>query len=214
METYSFYLRSPFTMIINGPTGSGKSTFIKRLLDNPSRFIQPPPERILYYYGAWQPLFNEMKGVTFERQLPSSFEEVLDGRPTLIILDDLMDDVSKSDEVARLFTKGSHHLNASIILLTQNYFVKGPQSRTLSINSHYNLFFKSPRDSLSISTLARQMMGSNAKTLQKIFQDATKDPYSYLFLDFRQETPDKFRILSNILREKGDFITVYSLTQD
>ena len=29
--------------------------------------IHPPPDRLLYCYGEWQPMFQEMKGVEFVR---------------------------------------------------------------------------------------------------------------------------------------------------
>ena len=41
--------------------------------------------------------------------------------PTLIALDDLMDSVY-STKVSQLFSKGSHHRNISLFLITQNLF--------------------------------------------------------------------------------------------
>jgi len=46
------------------------------------------------------------------------------GRPCLIILEDLLND-AYSKEVYDLFTKGSHHRNISVILITQNLFHEG-----------------------------------------------------------------------------------------
>ena len=34
MESYSFYLKHPFTMLIAGPTGSGKTMWVKKLIDS------------------------------------------------------------------------------------------------------------------------------------------------------------------------------------
>ena len=65
--------------------------------------------------------------------------------PTLIVLDDLMDS-AYSAKVSELFTKGSHHLNISLVLITQNVFHQGPSTRDISLNSKYIVVFKNPRD--------------------------------------------------------------------
>ena len=44
----------PFTCIVAGPTGCGKTTFVARLLRNASAMIDPPPERVTWYYSEWQ----------------------------------------------------------------------------------------------------------------------------------------------------------------
>ena len=41
-------------------------------------------------------------------------------RNNFIIIDDLMHEADK--KIAKLFTQGSHHKNASVIFLTQNIF--------------------------------------------------------------------------------------------
>ncbi len=58
---------------------------------------------------------------------------------------------------------------------SQNLFPPGKQSRTITLNSHYMIVFKNPRDSLGISTLARQMYPNNTKYLLQSFPDATKN---------------------------------------
>ena len=83
--------------------------------------------------------------------------------------------------------------------LTQNLFPPGKLSRTISLNSHYMIVFKNPRDSLGISTLARQMYPHNTNFLLQSFQDATAKPYGYLLLDLHQLTPDNMRLRTNIL---------------
>jgi len=45
--------------------------------------------------------------------------------PTLIVLDDLMDS-AYSEKLSEIFTKGSHHRNISLVLITQNLFHQGP----------------------------------------------------------------------------------------
>ena len=54
-----FKFQHPFTMIVAGPTMSGKSTWMKQLLL--SDLITPPPNRIIWLYKRWQPLYDELK---------------------------------------------------------------------------------------------------------------------------------------------------------
>jgi len=57
-------------------------------------------------------------------------------RPRLVILDDLLNDVY-SKQVCDLFTRGSHHRNISVILITQNLFHQCRNCRDISLNAHY-----------------------------------------------------------------------------
>ena len=112
----------PFTCIVAGPTGCGKTTFVARLLRNASEMIDPPPERVTWYYGEWQAAYKnlDIPNMRMEEGLPTSFDN--DGKRGLVVLDDLM---AETDErVANLFTKKSHHSNTSVIYLVQNLFSK------------------------------------------------------------------------------------------
>ena len=78
-------LQHPFTVVAAGPTGWGKSERVLRLVDNAMEMIEPPPNRIYYCYGEYQPIFNHYPQVTFHEGLPELGDEVFDGRqPTLI----------------------------------------------------------------------------------------------------------------------------------
>ena len=123
----SLPLRHPFTALLAGPTGCGKTRFVFKLVDNVSRMIDPPPSRIVYCYGEYQQLFREYSDVVFRQGLPDVTD--FDGsEPALLIIDDLMNEVD--DTVANIFTRGSHHRNVSVILLVQNLFHKNKHIRT------------------------------------------------------------------------------------
>ena len=66
----------PFTCIVAGPTGCGKTTFVARLLRNASAMIDPPPERVTWYYGEWQTAYEnlDIPNVRLEEGLPTSFD--------------------------------------------------------------------------------------------------------------------------------------------
>ena len=81
----------PFTCIVAGPTGCGKTTFVARLLRNASAMIDPPPERVTWYYGEWQTAYENLADIPnmrMEEGLPQSFDN--DGKRGLVVLDDLM----------------------------------------------------------------------------------------------------------------------------
>ena len=124
----------------------------------------------------------------------------------LLILDDLMDEASGDAEVSELFTKGSHHRNLSVVFITQNLFHQGKKMRTISLNAHYFVLFKNPRDAAQIRHLASQLFPGQTNYLVDAYKQATSRPHGYLLLDLTQSTPDNRRVLSDVLpHEEGYF---------
>ena len=185
--------KHPFTCIVAGPTGCGKSTFVTRLLRHASAMIDPPPEKITCCYGEWQEAYatTDLTHVRFEEGLPTAdmFEATT---RNLIVIDDLM--METDERVTTLFTKKSHHRNTSVLYLVQNLFPKNKESRTISLNTHYMVVFKNPRDATQMSHLARQMYPRRTKFALDAFKDATTVPYGYLLIDLKQDTPEDMRL--------------------
>jgi hypothetical protein len=48
-------------MVVAGPTMSGKFTWIKKVLILKDHIISRIPEKILWIYKRWQPLYDELK---------------------------------------------------------------------------------------------------------------------------------------------------------
>jgi len=107
-------------------------------------------------------------------------------------------DSAYSTKVSELFTKGSHHRNISVVLITQNLFHQGPSSRDISLNSRYIVVFKIPRYKTQIVHCARQVYPENVSSFHKTYLDACKDPHSYLFLDLAQSINDLLRFRTKI----------------
>lgn len=190
----------PFSMIISGPSGSGKTTFLQKLLENLEVMISEPIEKIVWCYAeraAIPSIQNE--NISFHKGIPHSIEN--NGNvPTLVVLDDLMNDVYNS-QISELFTKGSHHRNISVILVTQNLFHQGKHSRDISLNSKYLVVFKNPRDQLQFQYLAKQIYPENSKDLLKVYKQVTGTPHNYLLLDLTQTINDNLRFRSNIFEK-------------
>ena len=199
-ETYDLRLQAPFTMQVVGGTGSGKSYFTRSLIENASLLIHPPPERHIYAYGEWQPMFAEMKGVEFVKGINEELvsRENLNGKRTLLVIDDLSDEVSEK-LIGALFTKMSHHRNINVIFLVNNLFFRGLRNyRLISVNTNYFVIFRSSRDKSSITTLARQMWGRNYKLMEQAYDDAVKRDFGYLLIDLKPGTKKALRLRTNI----------------
>ena len=107
-----------------------------------------------------------------------------------------------------LFTKYVHHQNLSVLYIVQNIFNNAKNHRTLSLNANYIVLFKNPRDKAQVSHLARQMFPRKPKILQEAFDDATADPYSYLLMDFRQDTPENLRLRTKIFPGEAQIVYI------
>ena len=68
------------------------------------------------------------------------------GFPIILVLDDLMEQISKSVTCQDLVTKITHHCEMALFILTQNMFQKGPIFRYVSLNTHYFIIMKTKRD--------------------------------------------------------------------
>ena len=157
-----------------GLTGSGKFKWVLRLINHANEIIEPPPTKIWYCYGEFQPAFNNYPRVHFHEGLPELSDTIFDGlESTLIILDVLMSDTNQL--VANMFTKISYYRNVSAVYLTQNVFDKNKYARTISLNAHYLFLIKNPRDASQFATLAKQIYLSVSKFAIEAYKDATND---------------------------------------
>lgn len=126
-----------------------------------------------------------------------------DGKPRLMIIDDQILEANESKKACEIFLKYSHHLNLSIVLITQILFMKG-MLRSISLNAQYMFLLHSVRDTRIISTLGQQI--GNSKFLKECYDEAMKTRFSHLFLDLKVGSDDKFRVRANIF---DDLPTVF-----
>ena len=177
------------------------------LLDN-------KPDKIIYYYNHWQPLFIDMrdKGLVhkFVNGLPTQEElegESKPGKHTLIVIDDFMN--VASDHVSNIFTALSHHLSLSCVFISQNLFARNNKyMRDMSLSATHLVLFKNPRDQSQIVSLARQLSPGNARYIIDGFRDITKKPYSYVVFDLHQATPEELRVRSHIFPHEQPAVAI------
>ena len=69
-----FSFKHPFACMLAGPSQSGKSTLLAKILENTQNMITPPPNKIVYCYSRWSDGFNKLKLLTpridFQEGLP------------------------------------------------------------------------------------------------------------------------------------------------
>lgn len=189
--------KHPFTCIVAGPTSCGKSTFIDRFINERSFLINHQIHDVIYCKPTDLFVDQNINYTQIINGIPD-IEAFKDKRPRLLILDDMMREAD--EHVVDLFTKGSHHYNLSVIFIMQNLFNQGKGRRDISLNSHYIVCFKNPRDRQQILHLSKQVYPENPKFIQEAYNDATRIPYGYLLFDLTQSTPDKYRFRTSIFK--------------
>ena len=207
-ETAEFLgFRSPFSCLISGPSQSGKTQFVKKVLENHERLINKFVQlNVLWCYG----IENESTGQQINN--PTVFIKYIKGLPTennlkgynTVVVDDLLVETARSETMTNLFTRVVHHRNVNVFCLIQNIFFKSHVIRNLNLNSNYIVLFKNIRDRTQLMVFARQFNPQNVQLFIDAFSDATKKPYGYLLIDLHPQTVDEFRIRGDIfLTNKG-----------
>ena len=210
IDKMSLTFKHPFSCIVAGPSGSGKTILIRRILKNADLLISnlSYPINVLWAYGQHQPLYNvplnnPNVNVTYNEGLPNE-AEIKSFKPNIIVIDDLMQELAKSAQLEKLFTKWSHHEHVSVIFVTQNMFYNSAIMRTLSVNAHYLILMKNPRDRAMVINLAKQIYPYNNKFLVEAYMDATKPAYGYIKIDLTPDTPEHLRYQSRFTPEENN----------
>ena len=179
MQFSKFSIENSATIMIIGSTGSGKTYFVSRLIRERAKLFKQPIKRVVYCYEVYQKIFeplenqvNFVKGLISERVINSWNRE-----HTLLIIDDLMfGSFSKSDEelLVKLYGVLSHHLNVTVIFITQNAFNKSKYMRTISLNTHYIVLFANRRDGQQVRTLGRQLFSRDTNAFIDIYEETMR----------------------------------------
>jgi hypothetical protein len=173
----------------------GKTTFLKKVLQNQLKMFNLKFSKILWCYSETAAKPN-VEGVDFHRGVPKDIENSK-STPMLIVLDDLMSEAYNAT-VSDIFTKKSHHSNISVILVLQNIFHQGAHSRDISLNAKYVILFKNPRDRQQFNCLARQVFPENPKELIRVYNEVTQSAHSYFIIDLTQDINDLLRFRTDI----------------
>lgn len=209
----------PCNFIITGQTGAGKTELVKKMLFHIDKLFLPPPDRIIYVYTLYQPIFDEMERqlgskITFRNDIPTGeelkehYQETKES--SLVILDDKLSslDSSKSGKnLVELTTVIARHCKISLMFLLQNLYHNSSSAREIALNCQVNIIFRNDRSASQITRLASQIMPGNIPYFRHSYELATARPYGYLVIDLSPNIDKKFRLKSNII--PGDDLRIY-----
>ena len=68
------------------------------------------------------------------------------------------------------------------------------------------VIFDNLRDNSQLATIARQIRPDKMKFLMRAYKDATSSPHTYLMLDLKPDTEERFRVRSNIWKIHNMYI--------
>lgn len=202
-------LQHPFTMIVAGPTGSGKTWWVTQLISNYQSLTTFKPDRptnVLWCYGQWQSNYNNTIPNTninyYKGMISSNINSLIHGpKPDVIVVDDLMEEAVNDPKLSTLFTQVSHHENVSVIFIIQNLFVQGKKIRNITTNTQYYVLLKTKRDLRQVVQFGNQLMYGDSKSFKWAYLKATNNvPFSYLFCDMHpKQRHDEIRLRTWVL---------------
>lgn len=187
----SLKFKTPCTMCISGPSMSGKSEFIVRLITFREKLFDTSFDCIIYCEPEelalrHNPIFEKIKNVFPNVQLIVGLPDVaklhlnLDNRPKLLIIDDLMESFLQSDAMVKLLSIDVHHYNISTLYTLQNYFAPSRFGKTLSRNVNYRCLFYNRLDLTEVRTISIQISQRPRFLL---------DCFEFLKKEFQKEPP-------------------------
>ena len=182
-QLYSFMPNDTFRMLICGNSGSGKTNLLYHMLIEPLLYCDK-----IYLYAKnleqekYQNLMKEMNEASEEagyNVMEVSNDAIIpithlpyENNQKIIIFDDYVCEKNQR-EIVDYFIQGRHK-NCSVIYLSQSFY-KTPRDIRLNC-SHYCIYeFPSSRE--------RNMISSELGVDKEKFKKATKEPYSFLYVD-------------------------------
>lgn len=203
VSTNDLKLKTPFGMLISGPSQSGKSEFLYNLVKFRDDIFDNKFQRIIYC----QANSTSIKNQTFFQRLKQEFSniELCQGLPsvtglnldlnnshTLILIDDLMSSVLWSQAMVDLLANDVHNFNISVAVVLQNYFATGKFGKTLIRNCQYRVFFYTRVQQLELRTISSQISDNPnffAANFEFLYKTFPNDPSHYLLIDGHFRTP-------------------------
>lgn len=199
---------TPSNIIVAARTGGGKTQLVYEILKKASVMFETAPQLIIYCFNVYQkPLFDQMKNeignIEFFEGLPAR-ENLYEWNKTnnhhkIIVLDDLLQKASTSNDIVDLFCVLSSHMNYTVLFLVQNVFGDSKKLRTISLNAHYFLIFKNQRHQAQVRILLSQILPGETTFFMDAYKKAVSRPYGYLLIDIHPRGNPSYVLRTNIL---------------
>jgi len=204
-ENRPYQFKHPCSIIISGQTLSGKTTLVKQILEQLDTVFSSPIQNVVISYVEEQSIYSDMKAID-PRIATQSNLDIESFSNSLIVVDDQMNDAMKEKKIQELFTRGVHHKNNSLILITQNLYPQGKYARDIRLNAHYQIILKSPTFLSQVMNLGRTLFPKKPSFLYEAYISATETPYSYVFVNAHPECEEDIRVRSCILSKSEEII--------
>ena len=183
IQLHDFMPDRYFRMLLCGPSGSGKTNL---LLDMIYRLLYFD-KLYLYARNLQQSKYKHMlesfkpisKHVGYD-VIEASNNEIIpltdlpDDNQKIVIFDDYLNTGKKNDEKIRDYFTNSRNKHCCCIYLSQSYY---GTDKTIRLNSSHNCIFEFP--SINEQSMICRELGIN----KQYYQKATKDPYSFVYVD-------------------------------
>lgn len=176
----------PALWIVSGSSQSGKSNWCCRFVKHAAELFDHKFDHVIWcYYGNENAVprdsLSSVENITFHKGLPEDFSMFPPN--SLIVIDDCQQEAANSKAVLNLFTRGSHHDEQVVCLVVQNLFMSGPNYRSLSLNTHVYVLFRSLRDKAQSGYFFRQISPTHWRELNELYEAETQRPFSYFVVD-------------------------------
>ena len=194
-------LTTPFRLLVAGGSGSGKTEFVKNLVNK--RFYSEPINNIVYCYPDY------LTEIPTEFDLPVQYYAGLPDtafmaslpNDSLLILDDMMIECSKCENIGKLFSVVARKRRISVILIVQNIYQQGRQFRNIRLNATGVVLFKFRAANDSNIRLIRDF-GLTKHISRSLLDDALSDKFAYIMIDIHPNRQFEFGCIRGNIFEK------------
>ena len=160
--------QTPCSICVSGPSQSGKSQWIVKLIQNRQKLFTVSflelyycvPENVSFNPN---PIFEEIKKAYPNAKLIFGLPDVtklnlnFDSTPKLLIIDDLMTEFLNSFQMVKLLSVEVHHCNITTIFTLHNLFAPSKFGRTITRNINYKVLFSNRLDLKEIRNVSLQI---------------------------------------------------------
>ena len=186
-------LQKPFRAIVAGGSGSGKSCFVQKLIEQ--NHFNSDFDLIKYIYPDYlddPPMdINTDQIIEYTAGLPTCNSLASIDRNTLVILDDLMLEVANCADIARFFSVIARKKNISVIMIVQNIFMQGKHFRNIRLNATHIILFKFYAGLDTNFRIIRDL-GLTGSVTKGLMEKIYSKPFSYIMLDLHPSRHSSF----------------------
>ncbi|EGT44476.1 hypothetical protein CAEBREN_31470 [Caenorhabditis brenneri] len=190
--------------IVDPSTQSGKTTLVRKILENIDTSFDTPIDNIFWFYGVDNDgIPKHLPKITCIEGIPDvEFLKQHRYRNNIIVLDDLMNIFARDKKSLHLlndlFCVYAHHFNCAIFNLVQSAFTLPPTTRN---NSTYLILMRNLSDASQIKHLLMQQFGEKWRDALQAYQAVMSKPYNSMLINNDPNADSNFRIMENFLDE-------------